>query len=703
MRTTSLGFKLLSLTVGTILAFILMFGGLVYINFRDVFRKQLVDKGVQLADFLNKHSSISYGIMAEEKFLLSEAINLFMRDNDVVFASALNREGEILAYKTKNDAIVEDLRWYISGLVSQNSVSDRRIIEKKTAEGEEIILFFYPVMSDKEELVGSPDRSVMGYTVLVLTLQNFYRDFFRRIFNIGLTIGVAAIVVLGMISYLIRNNIKPLVELKEKAEKISKERELRERVEVETGDEIQEIAESFSRMIDILKGEIHNIKVVSKRLSDMSQDIFRTMERVNQSTAEQSSKITEIELLVDSIYGSGSDTAIRVDSIVETVEFISQRINEIEGILSHMKNISQLVYQKTDEILAGVLDTKRSVEEIGQIDGLINCSSDFSKTLEVFKRTLSDTLDEARDVHSLFDVVSEGVQQASSESDNIGYLITNTRRKKEELSVMISSARKEVEEIMDLVFELLDFTDDTNMLAINASIIASHEKGQKGREFGVVAEEIKKLSQDTENKIKKIKDKLRVINQRLISASRIADVGMEEDITDISNMRESISGGVTKARNIIEDIRSRLETLSSSFEKVTQSLNQAESGISGLHEQLRKVCRSLDVSKKVTDRIEPLIKELNDILVKIFGEFQNVSDKLSKVEPAMLKLADELMAIKEESRAQFSGIENIKDKAKELGNIIYEINKIIIFSLSKVKLISELGTKLEEITKQYKT
>lgn len=702
MRTSSLNLKLISLTVGTILIVIFMFSGLVYVNFREIFRKQLVDKGVQLADFLNKHSSISYGIMAEERFLLSEAINLFMRDEDVIFASAINKNGDILAFRTKNDKIVPDMSWFISGMVSGNVISDsRRIIERTTSTGEEVIIFFYPVKS--EGLIKEEGSSVKGYTVLVMTLQNFYKDFSRRIMNISFIIGIITVITIVVISYLIRSNLRPLIELKEKAEKVSKEGELREKVEVETGDEVQEIADSFSRMIDMLKNEIHNIKIVSKKLSDMSHEVFKAMEKINSNTGEQNSKIRQIESLVDSIHERELSTVTHIDSVIEAIESVLRRISEIDDSLSYIRNSLQTFPQKMDEFSSGILELKRVGDEFGETDRIISNVDDFSRNFSAVKKVLAEASEEAREINLLFDVVNEGIYQIISESDNISSCVINTRKLRNELSELLSSAQKEIEDITSVVFELLDFTDDTNMLAINASIIASHEKGEKGKEFGVVAEEIKKLSQDTESKIRNIRDKIRSIKQKISSASRISDANIEEKIVDISNTKESISAGINKAKNMVEDLKGKFNKLLNDIEKSEQGLSTFDFAVNSIRDLSQKIIKFVEVARKDVERAEPIIRELNSSVLKVLDEIQGINEKIKKATPAITKFTSELLSVKEESRSQFSEIESIKDKTKDLGNIIYEINKTVIFSLSKVKTVSELGEKLETITKRYKT
>ncbi|GEM_PF-6618260 len=702
MRTSSLNLKLISLTVGTILIVIFMFSGLVYVNFREIFRKQLVDKGVQLADFLNKHSSISYGIMAEERFLLSEAINLFMRDEDVIFASAINRNGDILAFRTKNDKIVPDMSWFISGMVSGNVISDsRRIIERTTSTGEEVIIFFYPVKS--EGLIKEEGSSVKGYTVLVMTLQNFYKDFSRRIMNISFIIGIITVITIVVISYLIRSNLRPLIELKEKAEKVSKEGELREKVEVETGDEVQEIADSFSRMIDMLKNEIHNIKIVSKKLSDMSHEVFKAMEKINSNTGEQNSKIRQIESLVDSIHERELSTVTHIDSVIEAIESVLRRISEIDDSLSYIRNSLQTFPQKMDEFSSGILELKRVGDEFGETDRIISNVDDFSRNFSAVKKVLAEASEEAREINLLFDVVNEGIYQIISESDNISSCVINTRKLRNELSELLSSAQKEIEDITSVVFELLDFTDDTNMLAINASIIASHEKGEKGKEFGVVAEEIKKLSQDTESKIRNIRDKIRSIKQKISSASRISDANIEEKIVDISNTKESISAGINKAKNMVEDLKGKFNKLLNDIEKSEQGLSTFDFAVNSIRDLSQKIIKFVEVARRDVERAEPIVRELNSSVLKVLDEIQGINEKIKKATPAITKFTSELLSVKEESRSQFSEIESIKDKTKDLGNIIYEINKTVIFSLSKVKTVSELGEKLETITKRYKT
>jgi hypothetical protein len=117
------------------------------------------------------------------------------------------------------------------------------------------------------------------------------------------------------------------------------------------------------------------------------------------------------------------------------------------------------------------------------------------------------------------------------------------------------SLQGEVRSSMDLIAELApmaqaieDISNQTNLLALNASIEAAHA-GQAGRGFGVVAEEVRKLAERSQDEVRKIvpcmesiRDIFGAIDTRVHQASAQAEQTIElthatERITEAAKSR----------------------------------------------------------------------------------------------------------------------------------------------------------------------
>jgi methyl-accepting chemotaxis protein len=99
-----------------------------------------------------------------------------------------------------------------------------------------------------------------------------------------------------------------------------------------------------------------------------------------------------------------------------------------------------------------------------------------------------------------------------------------------------------------------EIASQTNLLALNASIEAARA-GDAGRGFSVVAEEVRTLAEQSADTARQISDKVRVLRQRVVSASRAVEQGTAR-LHDV----EGVAEGASRAVDDIEGAVVRVET-----------------------------------------------------------------------------------------------------------------------------------------------
>ena len=127
-------------------------------------------------------------------------------------------------------------------------------------------------------------------------------------------------------------------------------------------------------------------------------------------------------------------------------------------------------------------------DDLGQCIGTIGIGKSLKKqnTLNELSQNVAHALNE---ITTNIDVVSSGATKISSATD--------------EISTKNNDARKEVDKTDDILKYIKKISDQTNMLGLNAAIEAARA-GELGRGFSVVAEEIRKLSDETKSAVSNI-------------------------------------------------------------------------------------------------------------------------------------------------------------------------------------------------------
>ena len=149
-----------------------------------------------------------------------------------------------------------------------------------------------------------------------------------------------------------------------------------------------------------------------------------------------------------------------------------------------------------------------------------------------------------------FSSINNTAEQFSEVKGTIGQTVTKTQDKVEELkntSMAIEQLQAAVKNIRQCINKIVSIADETNILAINASIEASRA-GESGKGFAVVAmkvkelaEEIKGLANDAESGIHNVEIKLQY--QEVVKhINRASSLGTTKSamFEDIDNMLSQI-------------------------------------------------------------------------------------------------------------------------------------------------------------------
>ena len=229
--------------------------------------------------------------------------------------------------------------------------------------------------------------------------------------------------------------------------------------------------------------------------------------------------------------GSVKDNAVSLSSHVSSIE---KNVDEING---EMEGISAT----TQQLAASMEESAASATEMNTM------SEEINKAIKNIAESAQEGAERVNDIH----IRAINAKKETTENR------ANAQRVHREIKASLDQALLDVEvvsQIEVLAQSIMDITNQTNLLSLNASIEAAHA-GEMGKGFAVVADEIRKLateSGETVTTIQEVTDSVvKAVNQLTKDSKRLLDF-VETDVKSSYDSFESLADAYNQDSEFVD-------------------------------------------------------------------------------------------------------------------------------------------------------
>lgn len=371
-----------------------------------------------------------------------------------------------------------------------------------------------------------------------------------------IVIGIAIILGVIAVFFIIKSIIKPINILKEKAVTISKG-DLTEHIEVKTNDEIGQLGLAFNEMKQSLTALVKQFEQHAEHVAASSEQLNASAEQTANATAEVASSFQEV--------------AIHAEKQTTRIEQNVKSIDKINVEVTHIADFSMKVKELSD-------NTTKQAEDGG--------------------KAVTNTVNQMKAIH-----------KAVLDSNE-----------------MIKSLYERSREVSTILDVITGISEQTNLLSLNAAIEAARA-GEHGKGFAIVANEVRKLAEQSSASAKQIYKIVQAIQQ-----------DTESSVRNMARVTKDVSDGVSVSQEAIEK-----------FDHILKS------------------------TKEMTPQMEKISVSAQEIASGI-QEVSAITNELAIIAQTNAATAEEVAASSEE---QLASMEEISTSAKSLSNMAEELTEIV--------------------------
>ncbi|AQS11276.1 putative methyl-accepting chemotaxis protein YoaH [Clostridium saccharobutylicum] len=322
------------------------------------------------------------------------------------------------------------------------------------------------------------------------------------------------------------------------------------------------IIQSIKKSLNILKRELDDL---SEKGGDLTKDIV----------VPSKDEINDLAFSINKFIRNLRDI---VGSVNESTDNIETVVNNIEGAINDLNENIEQVSANTEELAATMEETAASAEEMSAT------SQEIKTAVETIAQKSQDGAIQAGEINKRATDMRENVQASQKRTGEV-YMET-----KAELEKAIESS-KIVDKINILSDSIMEITSQTNLLALNAAIEAARA-GEAGKGFSVVAEEIRKLAEESQNTVAEIQGITGKVTKSVEDLSNQSNKLLDFIETDVANdynnivdISEQYSKDAEFVDSLVSDVSATSEELLASLTDVLTTIdsvaNAASEGAGG--------------------------------------------------------------------------------------------------------------------------
>ena len=351
-----------------------------------------------------------------------------------------------------------------------------------------------------------------------------------------------------------------------------------------------------------------------------------SMSRNIRSSIEVVGKVADGDLNVwveDKLLGRHDEIGDLSRVTITLRDAMKATIQEISQNAKRLLDASELLGTAADQTNGTMDHVRMAVNQI--VENSTEQAQNSQNTSE-HMRIMGENITETSAEVELLDDNAASMQQSSEKAaetlNNLRNINIEVERIIGEVQEQTNRTNDSVQKIHEATAFITSIAEETNLLSLNASIEAARA-GESGRGFGVVADQIKKLSEQSNESSKEIEETAKTLSEDSAKAVEIMQQMQEIIMNQSASMQDT--------QKVVEEVIAQIGSSMQSIRQIKESTGHLENSrnevLQAVSELSEIVQGNVDSTKKTYDETEEVVDTFKQVYVSA-EQLREIADEL---------------------------------------------------------------------------